>query len=432
VRVVALVDCNNFYVSCERVFAPRLAGRPVVVLSNNDGCVIARSNEAKALGIAMGEPAFKRQGFFTRHKVQIFSSNYALYGDMSARVMRTLGHFTPNMEIYSIDEAFLDLSGFEREGIAARARRICDTVRQWTGIPVSIGAAPTKTLAKLANRVAKKQPEHGGVFCIDHAPGRPGSPVRSASLDALLDGVDVADVWGVGRRYAAMLARHGIRTARQLRDAPDDWVRRRMTIQGLHTVYELRGIPCIPLEKAPPPRQSVLTSRSFGHGVDTPEQMHEAVAAYAARCAEKLRRENAVASQIMVFVMTNPHRPGPQYVNSVSMALPAATNHTAVIVRAAQTALERIYRPGYVYKKAGVMLSGIESAATRQLSLFDPDAPTAAKGAALMRTLDTINARWGRNTLVCAAAGLGRAWSMRQLRKSACFTTSWQELPLVH
>lgn len=428
--VFALADCNNFYASCERVFDPALKDRPIAVLSNNDGCVIARSNEAKALGVQMGEPFFKREAWFREQGVRVFSSNYALYGDMSQRVMRTLARFTPDLEIYSIDEAFLNLDGFGQRDLTDYGREIRATVKQWTGIPLSIGLAPTKTLAKLANRLAKKRIECGGVFEISQpVAGTVRAPVIPG-LDELLDRIDAADVWGVGRRYAAMLARHGIATARQLKDADQEWIRKKMTVQGLQTVLELRGIPCFDLEQAPPPRKSVLVSRSFGQPVDSLKDMREAVAAYASRCAEKLRGARLRASQLTVFLMTNPHKAGPQYTNLAAASLPTPSSHTPELIRVGLACLERIYKDGYVYKKAGVQLNGLEPEDARQLLLFEPEPAQSERGQALMRALDGVNAKWGRNTLHYAAAGLGRPWRMRQERKSGRYTTSWQELPL--
>ncbi len=422
--IFALVDCNNFYVSCERVFNPALRQRPVVVLSNNDGCVIARSNEAKALGVKMGEPAFKRERYFQEYGVAVYSSNYALYGDMSARVMRVLQRFTPVMEIYSIDEAFLDFSGMPAD-LEEYAREMRATVVQWTGIPVSVGIAPTKTLAKVANRLAKKRPETGGVFDLAARMG------DAAYLDSVLDQVPVADVWGVGRRYERMLRRMGVCTARQLRDMPDHVARSKMTINGLHTVLELRGVSCTPMELAPPPKKSIVCSRSFGRAVDTLGEMREAVTAYTSRALEKLRAQQGVASHLTIFIMTNPHKKGPQYCNAFTAGLPVPNAHTPDWIALALRTLDRIYKPGYVYKKAGVMITGIERAAARQCSLLEPEGKEAAQRQNLMRVLDGVNQKWGRDTLQYAAAGLGRPWRMRQLRKSSRFTTSWLELPRV-
>ncbi len=423
--VFALADCNNFYVSCERVFDPTLWNAPVVVLSNNDGCVIARSNEAKTLGIAMGEPAFKRESFFKRNNVRVFSSNYALYGDMSNRVMRTLARFTPEMEIYSIDEAFLDFTAMPCADLESYVRGMRRTVGQWTGIPISVGFAPTKTLAKIANRFAKKHPDTGGVFDL---------ATRMADkrfVDSVLDQVEVGDVWGVGRRYTRMLARHGVFTARQLRDLDDWFVQKKMTVAGLHTVLELRGTPCVPMEHEPPAKKAIVSSRSFGRPVSNAEEMREAVAAYVSRALEKLRGQKGVAGHITVFLMTNPHKPGPQYANSFTARMPVPNASTPEWIILAHRCLERIYKPGYSYKKAGVMLTDIEREDTRQLSLL-ANPKSEERGRELMRMLDRVNAKWGRGTLQYAAAGLGRPWTMRQLRKSPRFTTSWQEIPVVH
>ena len=425
-RMFALVDCNNFYVSCERVFAPGVRGVPAVVLSNNDGCVIARSPEAKALGIGMGEPAFKREGFFRRNGVRVFSSNYALYGDMSRRVMQVLERFSPEMEVYSIDEAFLRLSPLPGAGVVEQARALRETVRRWTGITVSVGLGATKTLAKVANRIAKKDPAARGVFDLAAHP----------DPDGVLAGVEAGDVWGVGRRTVRKLAARGVRTALALRELPDAWVRRNMTVTGLMTVYELRGRSCIDLDNAPAPKQSITTSRSFGRPVTIWAHMAEAVAAYTARAAEKLRRQNGTASQIMVYIMTNPHKPDePQYSNSRTTPLAVPTAHTPTLLKAARATLEAIYKPGYSYKKAGIILLGIESGPARRLSLLTlgpaPAVPEDPRAQQLMQALDAANQRWGRDTIHYADTGTGRAWKMRQSRKSPRYTTSWTELPVV-
>lgn len=422
-HVFCMVDCNNFYVSCERVFNPTLQHVPVVVLSNNDGCVIARSNEAKALGISMGEPAFLREQFFRKHGVRVFSSNYALYGDMSRRVMQTLAQFCPSMEIYSIDETFLAFEHAKPGELTALGRQMRATVRQWTGIPVSIGLAPTKTLAKIANRFAKKHPQFEGVLDL--------TAMTPAEVEALLDRVEVADIWGVGRKHSRMLKSFGIHTALQLRDAPADWVRKRMTVTGLHTLLELRGRPCIELEEAPPDKKAICASRSFGKAVTTLPELREAVAAYVSRVAEKLRAQQSRAGRLQVYILTNPHKDVPQYSNAMQAALPQPTSHTPELIAAALGLLERLYRPGYVYKKAGVMATQIEPETPRQLSLLDPPAEVDARRKALMTVLDRANAKWGRGTLSYAAAGLDRPWKMRQASKSPQYTTCWGDLPVV-
>lgn len=417
----ALVDCNSFYVSCERVFVPSLAGRPVVVLSNNDGCVIARSAEAKAVGVPMGKPAFQCRDLFKRYGVAVFSSNYALYGDLSSRVMATLGQFAPSMEVYSIDEAFLDLTGMPQD-VTSYSRHIRETVGRWIGIPVSIGIGPTKTLAKIANRTAKKDTTHSGVFDFAACP----------DPDTLLEHFPVEDVWGIGRRYAAMLARYGVVNARQFRDLPWDFVKRKMTVGGLHTQLELQGRPCVTLEAFAPPRKSVVVSRSFGRPVTTIEDMREALATHVSRAAERLRSAHLVANGVTAWVQTNTFIAGePQYATSAFSALPVATAHTADILKSALQVLEGIFRKGFRYKKVGVMLSGLERRGNRQLSLLAPAPETDVKGERLMAALDVINARFGRDTVRLAACGIEQAWRMKQAARSPRYTTSWEELAVV-
>ncbi|WP_428568817.1 MAG: Y-family DNA polymerase [Solidesulfovibrio sp. DCME] len=417
----ALVDCNNFYASCERVFAPHLAGKPVVVLSNNDGCVIARSAEAKAVGVPMGAPAFQCRELFRRHGVAVFSSNYALYGDMSARVMSVLSRLAPRLEVYSIDEAFLDLTGLPG-GAEAQARRIREMVGRWTGIPVSIGIAPTKTLAKLANRAAKKDPRTGGVLDLAAHP----------DPDGLLEGLPAEEVWGIGRRHAAMLARHGIATARQFRDLPREFVQKRMTVRGVHTLLELRGFSCIDLEAAPPAPKTIMTSRSFGQAVTRREPLAEAVTDYVSRAAAKLRAKGLVAGGVQVFVQTYADATGrPPYAGMGVAAPTAPTAHTPTLIHLAQAALADLFRPGHRYKKAGVILTGLEREVGRQLSLLDAPGPQAGREKRLMAALDAVNAKWGRDTLYSAARSIDRPWAMRQARRSPRYTTAWAELPVV-
>ena len=414
-----MVDSNNFYASCERVFAPRLEGKPVVVLSNNDGCVIARSNEAKALGIAMGEPAYKREDFYARNGVRGFSSNYALYGDMSARVMRTLGHFSAEAEVYSIDECFLMLRGMSSESLLAVAREIRATVRKWTGIPVGVGIARTKTLAKVANRLAKKG---DGVRLLEDG----------EDIDEVLAATETGDVWGIGRRGARYLAACGVRTALDLARRPDDWVRRHRTVTGLRTALELRQIPCIALEDAPPPARSLVCSRSFGRRVESLESLEEAVSAYVQRAAEKLRRKGLVAGAVQVFLETNRFQPDPRHEASLCRALPAPTADTLALHGPALQILRDIFKAGYKYQKAGVILLDLAPAGNRQLSFLEPRGEEKKRRDALMAVLDRANAMYGRGALTLAASGLGdKAWHMRQERRSPRYTTSWAELPLV-
>lgn len=410
--MVALVDCNNFYASCERVFNPALRGKPVVVLSNNDGCVIARSNEAKAAGVQMGVPAFEIRELVTQHGIAVFSSNYTLYGDMSNRVMETLRGFSPHLEVYSIDEAFLDLSGFEAIGLPSHAQSLRQTVIQHTGIPVSVGIAATKTLAKVANRIAKKRlPD--GVLVLDNE-----RYVRRA-----LEVTEVGDVWGVGRRYAQKLASYGIRTAYDLTLRPDSWIRREMSVVGLRTVKELRGEPCLELEATPPSKKAIMTSRSFGSMLTDLKDIREAVANFAASCAGKLRREASCCAAVTVFLTTNPFRESDrQYSSSFTVTLPSPSSYTPDIVGAALRGLDRVFVGGYRYKKAGVLVSSITPQAHVQLSLFSTRC--IERETALMEAMDALNGRYGRNALRMGAQGYGSCWKLKQESLSPCYTTS--------
>jgi DNA polymerase V len=413
-----LVDCNNFYVSCERVFRPALAGKPVIVLSNNDGCVVARSDEVKKLGLKRGTPFFQCKWLVEKHGITAFSSNYALYADMSQRVMSTLEQFTPELEVYSIDEAFLSITGLQAEELPAYGQKIKDTVRRWTGIPTSVGIGPSKTLAKVAAKLSKST---AGVCSLAANP----------KLDELLDGFDVNDVWGIGTQYAALLRSHGIHNAKQLRDAPEKWIRAHLTVMGQRTVRELRGYPCFPLEEAPPSKQGVISSRSFGQPVTELTQLREAVASYAARAGEKLRAQGSVAGYLAVFITTNPYQPSQrQYANTTGLSLPLATANTAELIRYALKAVESIYKPGYIYKKAGVVLSEISSAKGAQLNLFVPSAPW-QRNRELTNTMDKLNARWGKRAVYYGAQGLDQTWRLRSDYLSRRYTTSWEELPEV-
>ncbi|MFZ5774864.1 MAG: Y-family DNA polymerase [Thermodesulfobacteriota bacterium] len=417
--IFGLLDCNNFYVSCERVFNPALAGRPVVVLSNNDGCVIARSNEAKALGIAMGEPYFRCKQLLERHRVRVFSSNYALYGDMSQRVMQVLGGLEPEVEVYSIDEAFLRLPAAGEAALRETGGRIRSTIGRYTGIPVSIGFGPTKTLAKLANRIAKKRPEHGGVFAM----------LAGSDIEGILRGIEVGDVWGIGRRSAQKLALRGIRTAHDLSRADEAWVRGLLGITAVRTMHELRGIPCFSLEESPPAKHSIACSRSFGVLVAEQVQMREATVTYVCRAAEKLREQQLRAASLTLSLTTNRHRADlPQYVNSRTIALPSPTSDTSALIAAAGRLLAELFRPGYLYQKVGVVPADLTPGHLQQPHLFL--APRRNRDS-LDQALDRINRRWGRDTLQYGGAGLSKPWHNRRAMKSPSYTTSWQELPVV-
>ncbi len=414
-RKYALVDCNSFYVSCERVFRPELRDKPVAVLSNNDGCIVALSREVKALGIERGAPIFKVQDLVKRHNVRIFSSNYALYGDMSQRVMGILERYSPRIEVYSIDESFLYLLEEEQRTATQFGRMIKKRVGDWTGIPVSIGIGETKTLAKIANHIAKKYDRFDGVFDI------------SGMGDRVLDFVEVDKIWGIGWRNASFLRSQGIYTARQLRDMDDKWVKKHLTIVGLRTVQELRGIPRLDLEEAEPDRQGILCSRSFGRHVESLTDLRESVASFAARAAVKLRTQSLAASGVQVFVTTNPYSDGPQYSNSRMVRFGVPTSFTSDIIREAVRILEDIYMPGHVYKKTGVMLVGLVPDRHLSLGLFRPRISDEKKRK-LMATLDCINNRYGRDTIIHASEGITRPWRMKQESLSGKATTSWDQL----
>jgi DNA polymerase V len=418
--VFALADCNNFYVSCERVFCPSLEGRPVVVLSNNDGCIIARSNEAKALGFAMGDPYHLNKEKLTGHDVAVFSSNYALYGDMSRRVMDTLGTVTPEVEIYSIDEAFLNLAGFERRGLTDYTRQIRVTIKRDTGIPVSIGLGPTKTLAKIANHLAKADPETGGVF-----------ELTASDVDEALTGIEIREVWGVGPRWAKWLEAQGIATALDLKRADPKAIRRKMTVVGERLVYELNGRPCLPLELVMPPRQGLTVSRSFGQTLTALQPVKEALVQFVGRAGEKLRRQSLMAGQVLVFVTTNRFSAKqPFYANSATVKLPYPTDFTPDLVEAAAQLLDRLYRPGFHYQKCGVMLLDLSPVTQVQVDLFDPR--DRAREARLVRALDLLNTDYGARTVRVGNVGGKRpAWAMRQAFRSPHYTTNWRELPVV-
>jgi DNA polymerase V len=418
--IFALVDCDHFYVSCERVFQPRLETRPVVVLSNNDGCLIARSPEAKALGLAMGAPYHLNRDTLTRHGVDVFSSNYALYGDMSRRVMETLAAEAPEVEVYSIDEAFLNLAGFERRGLTEYARHIQTTVRRHTGIPVSIGIGPTKTLAKVANHLAKTQPEAGGVYAF-----------TTAVMDEALASVAVGEIWGVGPRWAAWLEGQGIATALDLKRTDPKAIRRKMTVVGERLVYELNGRSCLPLEVVAPPRKGLMVSRSFGRPLTHLNPIKQALLQFAGRAGEKLRRQRLMTSHLMVFVMTNRFSTTrPFYGQSATMRLPYPSDYTPDLIHAAVQLLERIYRPGFHYQKCGIMLMDLSPAAYHRRDLFDTR--DQARQARLMRALDRLNADHGARTVHVGSLGGRRpAWAMRQAFCSPRYTTKWRELPIV-
>jgi DNA polymerase V len=415
-EIFALVDCNNFYASCERVFAPQLADKPIVVLSNNDGCVVARSNEAKALGIGMGVAAFKVADIIEKNNVEVFSSNYTLYADMSSRVMETLSNFSPDIEIYSIDEAFLNLAGFTCS-LTDYGRKIRKTVKQWTAMPVSIGIAHTKTLAKIAGRIAKKSAKADGVLDLTDSP----------YLNIALAQTPVEKIWGVGLKTAMKLKRVGIKTASALRDADINWARQKFGVAGARTVYELRGISCYPLEQNPPTRKSIVVSRVFGEPIELLGQLKEATADYVARAGEKLRQEGLAAGVMTVYVTTSRFIKN-RYYNSQTIEFPVATNDTMELIRYAGRCVEQLYRKGFKFKKSGIILNGLISENQVQGNLFDNT--DREKARRLTQAIDTINTRVG-SPIRWAAQGLNQPWKTKFHRRSLRYTTCWDELPEV-
>jgi len=416
--IIALADCNNFYVSCERVFDPSLEGKPVIVLSNNDGCVVARSNEVKALGVPLGKPIFECKDLVEKHNILLFSSNYTLYADLSQRVMSILDEYTPEMERYSIDEAFLSLSGMSIDR-TEYSREIRETVKRSTGIPVTIGIGPSKTLAKVANKIAKRTSGLAGVFDITDHP----------RIEEYLAQIEVGDIWGVGYRYAEMLESNGIKTALDLTRADNAWVQKRMTIKGLRTVKELRGEPCIPFELAPPPKKAIMSSKGFGIETERKEDLKEALADYAAQAAFKLRRQKSLCSVIQVFIQTSMFKAQGRYSGGISVRLPVPTSDTGVLTQAAYQGLERVYRPGYAYRKAGVMLTEIIPEEACQPDLFGTTL-SSEKKLNLLKAMDAVNARFGRKTAQMAAAGTTKLWGMRRTKLTPRYTTAWEDLPV--
>ena len=414
-EVFALIDCNNFYASCERVFQPHLRNKPVGILSNNDGCIVAMSQELKDIGITRGKPFFKIKHLLAKHDIHIFSSNYALYGDMSARVMKTLSQFSPEIEIYSIDEAFLCFTDFQYYDFDTYGKEIKQTVMKWTGIPVSVGIGRTKTLAKVAASIAKKQ--ESGVFNLTDHP----------DLDAILEKFPVEKVWGIGFQYAKMLHKHGIHSAYDLTQTTERWVKKRMTVVGLRTMKELKGISSIDLELDIIPRKEIVSSRSFGKPVTNLSELQEAAAAYGTRAVEKLREQNLVASQVMVYLTTNRFKDEPQYANFVSGRTRIPSAYTPDFLSIIKKLLQSIFRKGYRYKKVGIMISEIMHQKQAPLDFFEPTYLDDSRKI-IMDHLDLINKKWGRDTIHYAASGIERKWSMRREYLTPSYTTNWKEL----
>ena len=416
-KKIALIDCNSFYVSCERLFNPKIRKKPVVVLSNNDGCIISRSNEAKALGIKMGEPYFKEKEIIVKNNVQVFSSNYSLYGDISRRVMRTLKRFNSDIEIYSIDEAFLDLSNYSDEEVENVGNEIRSIVLKWTGIPTSVGIAKTKTLSKIANHIAKKK--QSGIVSL----------IGIENIDPILEKVEINDVWGVGKQLTKFYHKNGIYNAKQLKNKTNTWIKKNSNVLSSRTAMELRGISCIDIEKTMSKRKSCVVSRSFGKKVENFQELKEAIANYSLNASEKIRSESLMAKSITVFIRTSPfqNRFG-FYSNSKTIDLPMATNNSIEIVKTTLNALETIFKNGYRYQKAGVMLSHL-SDSNNNKNLFSSEKDEKINN--LMKSIDSTNYRYGRSTLSLASAGVHKRWNVRKQHSSKIDTADFYCLPKI-
>ncbi len=416
-KKVALIDCNSFYVSCERLFNPKIQNVPVVVLSNNDGCVISRSTEAKKLGIRMGEPYFKVKDLVKKNNVQIFSSNYALYGDLSRRVMKVLKGFTNKIEIYSIDEAFLDLSHTKDEQVEEYGKQIRERILKWTGIPTSVGISNTKTLSKVANHIAKKN-KAGVIFLKEN-------------IDNVLKDFDIADVWGVGRQLSKLYIKNGIDNAYKLKNISNTWVKKSTNVLGAKTVMELRGISCIDLETEETRRKSCCVSRSFGKKVESLDKLKESITTHCLNAAEKIRTDKQTTRAVTIFIRTSPFDKNRKYYsNSITIELPVATNNSIELVKTAISGLGKIYKYGYFYQKAGVILSKLRDASEKELNLLAPILEN--KSQPLMRAIDFTNAKYGRNAISIAQAGISNDWKMRREHSSRIDTASFDFLPKIN
>tara|TARA_B100001123_G_scaffold410656_1_gene506021 strand:- start:1279 stop:2559 length:1281 start_codon:yes stop_codon:yes gene_type:complete len=416
---IALVDCNSFYVSCERLFNPSIIQKPVVVLSSNDGCVISRSKEAKALGIKMGEPYFKVEKIVKKNNVKIFSSNYSLYGDISRRVMRTLREFAPQIEIYSIDEAFLNLSSIKDEDLFEFGNKIRSTILKWTGIPTSIGIASTKTLSKAANYIAKK--EKSGIVNL----------INSKKIDEILSEIKISDVWGVGRQLTKFYTKNGINTAYDLKNVTNSWIKKNTNVFGSRTAMELRGVSCASLETHVEKRKNCCVSRSFGKKVTKLEELNEAITTHCLNAAEKIRSDNQTTKKITVFIRTSPfQKDNNYYANSKDIDLPIKTNDSIELVKQALSSLKCIYKKGYRYQKAGIILSNLNDVEVYKNNLFSL-INNEEKREKLMKAIDYTNIKYGRQILSIAQAGLKKKWNTRRQHSSKIDTASFYFLPTV-
>ena len=423
-RSIALIDCNNFYVSCERVFNPALKRKPVIVLSNNDGCVIARSQEVKDLGIKMGVPWFKVQNLARYHKVIVFSSNYTLYADMSNRVMKIISEFAPNQEIYSIDECFLDLTGFEHFGLTDYGQRIRSTINRLVGLPVCVGVGASKTLAKLANHIAKKCSVFDGVCNLNE--------ITQGALDSLFSKIKVGEVWGVGRCIEKKLAKLGVNTVFDLKQSSPQALRKQFSVLMERTIRELNGESCIPLEKIASLKKQLVCSRGFGIPVSSLSELSEAVITYTTRVAEKLRRQRSVTAMVCVFIQTDPFKKKDRQYNPRRLIhLTNPTDDTRILINAVLTGLKSIYKPGFSYKKAGVLLDDLLPFSQHQKSLFD-DKEAQVHSEFLMQAIDGINNTMGSGTIKFLGEGLEKQWRAKAEKKTRCYTTRIDEIPVAY
>ena len=416
---IALVDCNSFYVSCERLFNPSIIKKPVIVLSSNDGCVISRSTEAKVLGIKMGEPYFKVEKIIKKNDVKVFSSNYSLYGDISRRVMKTLKQFSPQMEIYSIDEAFLNLSSIRDENLFEHGNKIRKTVLKWTGIPTSIGIATTKTLSKAANYIAKK--EQSGIVNL----------INTKQIDQILKEIEINEVWGVGRQLTKFYIKNGIHTAYQLKNMHNNWIKKNTNVLGSRTAMELKGIPCVSLKEHQEKRKNCCVSRSFGRKVTKLEELSESVTTHCLNAAEKIRSDNQTTKRITVFIRTSPFQKDKNYyANSKDIDLPVRTNDSIELVKQALIALQYIYRKGYKYQKAGIIFSGLNEVDIYKKNLFS-SINNEEKRKKLMKAIDYTNIKYGRHALSIAQAGLRKKLNIKRQHSSKIDTACFDFLPTI-
>tara|TARA_B100001123_G_scaffold60505_1_gene65572 strand:+ start:1436 stop:2716 length:1281 start_codon:yes stop_codon:yes gene_type:complete len=416
-KKIALVDCNSFYVSCERLFKPSIIRKPVVVLSSNDGCIISRSDEAKALGIKMGDPYFKAKKIITKNNVYVFSSNYSLYGDISRRVMKTLKYFTNEIEVYSIDEAFLDLTNFPDDLVELFGKKIRNTVLEWTGIPTSIGIANTKTLSKVANYIAKK--EKSGVVNL----------INSQNIDSVLEKIKIMDVWGVGKQLSKFYMNNGIDNAKKLKNVSNTWIKKSSNVMSSRTAMELRGISCISLETHQAKRKSCCVSRSFGKKVENFQELKESIATHSLNAAEKIRSESLLTKSITVFIRTSPFQNNRKfYSNSKTIDFPIATDDSIEIVKNALIGLKFIFKKGYKYQKTGIVLSGLLES-EKINNLFSTSKESKIKN--LMKSIDYTNYKYGRSTLSLAEAGINKKWNIKRKYSSKIDTTDYYHLPIV-